>query len=55
MTTSTDAQQDAFEAYFRAGGGFVGIGSAIEIEPGWPFLTDVLGSRARTKLRRRRP
>ena len=42
----TDAQQDAFEAYFRAGGGFLGIGSAVELEPGWQFLTDVLGSRA---------
>jgi len=42
----TDAQQDAFEAYFRAGGGFLGIGSAVELEPGWQFLTDVLGSRS---------
>ena len=31
----TDAQQAAFEAYFGAGGGFVGIGSAVELEPGW--------------------
>ena len=46
----TDAQQDAFEAYFRAGGGFVGIGSAVELEPGWQFLSDVLGSRAAAKL-----
>src|SRR5215210_668301 len=42
----TNAQQGAFEAYFAAGGGFVGIGSAVELEPGWQFLTDVLGSRA---------
>ena len=42
----TNAQQDAFEAYFAAGGGFLGIGSTIELEPGWQFLTDVLGSRA---------
>ena len=48
----TDAQQDAFEAYFRAGGGFVGIGSAVELEPGWQFLSDVLGSRAAAKLGR---
>ena len=46
----TNAQQDAFEAYFRAGGGFVGIGSAVELEPGWQFLTDVLGSRSAAKL-----
>lgn len=41
-----DAQQAAFEAYFHDGGGFVGIHSAIETEPGWQFLTDVLGTRA---------
>jgi hypothetical protein len=41
----TDAQQSAFESYFRAGGGFVGIGSAVELEPGWAFLTDVTGAR----------
>jgi PKD repeat protein/glucose/arabinose dehydrogenase len=41
-----DAGRTAFEAYFRDGGGFVGIGSAIETEPDWPFLTDVLGTRA---------
>ncbi|WP_328891606.1 ThuA domain-containing protein [Streptomyces sp. NBC_00316] len=42
----TTAQQDAFEAYYRAGGGFVGIGSAIEAQPGWAFLSDALGTRA---------
>jgi hypothetical protein len=30
----TGAQQSAFESYYGAGGGFVGIGSAIELEPG---------------------
>ena len=44
------AQEAAFEAYFHAGGGFVGIGSAIETEPGWQFLTDILGSRSAGKL-----
>ncbi|MCW3839536.1 ThuA domain-containing protein [Micromonospora yasonensis] len=39
-------QQAAFESYYRAGGGFVGIGSAIEAQPGWQFLSDVLGTRA---------
>jgi PKD repeat protein/glucose/arabinose dehydrogenase/type 1 glutamine amidotransferase len=42
----TDAQQAAFEAYYRDGGGFVGIHAAIEAEPGWSFLTGVLGTRA---------
>jgi PKD repeat protein/glucose/arabinose dehydrogenase/type 1 glutamine amidotransferase len=41
-----DAQQAAFEAYYRDGGGFVGVHSAIEAEPDWSFLTDVLGTRA---------
>ena len=41
-----DAQQGAFEEYYRGGGGFFGIGSAIETEPDWQFLTDVLGARA---------
>ncbi|GAA1558117.1 ThuA domain-containing protein [Dactylosporangium maewongense] len=39
-------QQAAFESYYRDGGGFVGIHSAIETEPDWQFLTDVLGTRA---------
>ena len=34
----TDAQKAAFEAYFHAGGGFLGIGSAIETEPGLAVL-----------------
>ena len=42
----TDAQQAAFEDYYRDGGGFVGIHSAIDTEPDWAFLTDVLGTRA---------
>jgi type 1 glutamine amidotransferase len=42
----TDAQQTAFEAYFRAGGGFLGLGSAIETEPDWPFMTELLGTRS---------
>jgi PKD repeat protein/glucose/arabinose dehydrogenase len=42
----SDAQRASFEDYYRLGGGFVGIGSAIETDPGWQFLTDVLGTRA---------
>ncbi len=50
LNTSGDVldaeQQAAFEAYYRDGGGFVGIHAAIEAEPGWSFLTEVLGARA---------
>ena len=42
----TDPQRDVFEAYFRKGGGFVGIGSAIETDPAWAFLTNILGTRS---------
>ncbi|SBT49317.1 ThuA domain-containing protein [Micromonospora narathiwatensis] len=41
-----DAQRTAFEKYYRDGGGFVGVHSAIEAEPDWSFLTNVLGTRA---------
>jgi glucose/arabinose dehydrogenase len=41
-----DTQQAAFEAYLHDGGGFVGIHSAIEAEPEWQFMTDLLGTRA---------
>jgi PKD repeat protein/type 1 glutamine amidotransferase len=44
------AQEAAFEAYFRNGGGFVGVGSAVETEPDWQFLTDILGTRSAGKL-----
>ena len=41
-----DAQRNAFEAYFRDSGSFVGIGSAIETDPSWSFLTTILGTRS---------
>jgi PKD repeat protein/type 1 glutamine amidotransferase len=41
-----EAQQAAFEDYYRDGGGFVGVHSAIETEPSWAFLTELLGTRA---------
>ena len=44
-----DAQKAAFESYFHNGGGFLGIGSAIETEPDWQFYTDILGTRASGK------
>ena len=40
------AQQTSFEKYFRAGGGFLGVHSAIEAEPDWQFMTDLLGTRS---------
>ena len=40
------AEQTAFENYFKDGGGFLGIHSAIATEPDWQFLTDLLGTRA---------
>jgi PKD repeat protein len=46
----TADQQDAFERYFHRGGGGVFIGSAIETDPSWQFLTDILGARASGKL-----
>ena len=45
-TCSPPPSRTAFEEYFHDGGGFLGIGSAIETEPDWQFLTDVLGTRA---------
>ncbi len=40
------AQEAAFQAYFKDGGGLLALGSAIESEPQWSYLTDVLGTRA---------
>ncbi|WP_170179122.1 ThuA domain-containing protein [Solirubrobacter pauli] len=42
----TDAQRAAFEGYFKKGGGFVGVGSAVETDPSWSFLDNLLGTRA---------
>ena len=39
-------QQAAFETYYTNGGGVLAIHSAIETEPDWDFLTDVLGARS---------
>ncbi|MET0716215.1 MAG: ThuA domain-containing protein, partial [Mycetocola sp.] len=44
-----DAQKAAFESYFHNGGGFLGIGSAVETEPGWQFYSDILGARSSGK------
>ena len=45
-STLTDAERTSFEEYFHDGGGFVGIGSAIETDPSWQFLSDILGARS---------
>ncbi|BCB79200.1 hypothetical protein Pflav_056100 [Phytohabitans flavus] len=38
------AQEAAFEAYFRAGGGYVGVHAAAETEQDWTFYRNVLGT-----------
>ncbi len=42
------AQEQAFERYFRNGGGFVGVHSAADTEPGWAWYDDMLGTHFRT-------
>src|SRR3954452_24950663 len=42
----TDAQRGNFETYFKKGGGFVGIGSAVETDAAWSFYSDLLGTRS---------
>ncbi|RKQ87992.1 glucose/sorbosone dehydrogenase [Solirubrobacter pauli] len=44
----SNAQQGEFETYYKGGGGFVAIGSAIEAEPDWAFYGDLIGTRAAT-------
>jgi type 1 glutamine amidotransferase len=39
-----DAQRAAFEAYVRAGGGFVGVHCAAATEPDWPFYRWLVGA-----------
>jgi type 1 glutamine amidotransferase len=39
-----DAGKAAFEAYIRAGGGFVGIHAAADAEYGWAFYHDLVGA-----------
>ncbi|HWM20772.1 MAG TPA: ThuA domain-containing protein, partial [Ilumatobacteraceae bacterium] len=39
----TDEQQEAFEDYYRGGGGYVGIHSATDTEYGWAWYGDMLG------------
>ncbi|MGH1364892.1 MAG: ThuA domain-containing protein [Calditrichia bacterium] len=39
-----DTQQEAFERYIRANGGFVGIHAASDTEYGWPWYGDLVGA-----------
>jgi cytochrome c len=39
-----NAQQDAFERYIQAGGGYVGIHSASDTEYGWPWYGELVGA-----------
>jgi len=39
-----DAGKAAFEAYIRAGGGFVGVHAAADAEYGWAFYHELLGA-----------
>ena len=40
------AEQTAFENYFKDGGGFLGVHSAVVTEPDWAFMSELLGTRA---------
>ncbi len=50
LNTSGDVlsanEQDAFEDYFKQGGGFLAVGSAIAGDTDWAFGTKLLGTRA---------
>jgi type 1 glutamine amidotransferase len=39
-----DTQQSAFEAWVRAGGGYVGVHSASDTEYDWPFYGQLVGA-----------
>jgi type 1 glutamine amidotransferase len=39
-----DAQQDAFERYIQAGGGWVGVHSATDTEYDWPWYGQLVGA-----------
>ncbi|MEV4754110.1 ThuA domain-containing protein [Micromonospora sp. NPDC049559] len=42
------AQEAAFQAYVRAGGGFVGVADTAGLEPGSAWFTQLIGTRAGT-------
>jgi type 1 glutamine amidotransferase len=39
-----DAEQGAFQRYIEAGGGFVGVHSALDTEHGWPWYGSLVGA-----------
>ncbi|MBR9814972.1 ThuA domain-containing protein [bacterium] len=39
-----DVQQQAFEAYVRGGGGYVGVHAAADTEHDWPFYGELVGA-----------
>jgi type 1 glutamine amidotransferase len=39
-----DAQQDAFEQYITAGGGYLGVHAAADTEYDWPFYGELVGA-----------
>ncbi len=40
----TPVQQEAFEAYIRAGGGFMGVHAATDTEYAWPWYNRLVGA-----------
>lgn len=40
----SDEQQQAFEQYIRAGGGYVGVHAAADTEYGWPWYGKLVGA-----------
>ncbi|WBB95351.1 MULTISPECIES: ThuA domain-containing protein [unclassified Solwaraspora] len=39
-----DAQQEAFEDYIKAGGGYLGVHLAVDAEPDWAFYRGLVGT-----------
>jgi glucose/arabinose dehydrogenase/PKD repeat protein/type 1 glutamine amidotransferase len=48
--TLDDAQEAAFQAYIKAGGGFVGVHDAARAQPGSAWFTDLVGTRPGVSL-----
>jgi type 1 glutamine amidotransferase len=48
--TLDDNQEAAFQAYIKAGGGFVGVHDAARAQPGSSWFTDLIGSRPGVSL-----
>ncbi|WP_410811282.1 ThuA domain-containing protein [Micromonospora sp. 067-2] len=48
--TLNDAQEAAFQAYIKGGGGFVGVHDAVRAQPSSTWFTGLLGARPGTSL-----